>query len=43
MQGPTSQERKSPFSRIGEDWGAVIIGFLLIALVVLGVLTRIPW
>ncbi|MER3458446.1 MAG: hypothetical protein C4309_07295 [Chloroflexota bacterium] len=29
--------------RISEDWLAVIVGFVLIALVYLGVLTHVPW
>ncbi len=31
------------FSRIGEDWWSVIVGLALIALVYLGILTRVPW
>lgn len=29
--------------RISEDWLAVIVGFVLIALVYLDVLTHVPW
>lgn len=29
--------------RISEDWLAVIVGFVLIALVYLGVLMHVPW
>jgi uncharacterized membrane protein len=28
---------------ISEDWLAVGIGFLIIALVVIGVITKVPW
>jgi len=30
-------------SRLGEDWLAVIVGFVLIFLTYLGFLTRVPW
>ncbi len=30
-------------SRLGEDWLAVIVGFVLILLIYLGLLTRVPW
>ncbi len=43
MEETPSPERKSWFSRISEDWWAVIVGFILIALVVMGILGSIPW
>lgn len=43
MEEQVLQRRESIFLRLGEDWWAVIIGFLLIALVLLGVLGPVPW
>lgn len=37
------EKQPSFLSRLGEDWLAVIAGFVLIALVYLGVLTHVPW
>ena len=31
------------WSRLGEDWGSVIIGLILALLVYLGLLGNIPW
>lgn len=33
----------SSLPRLSEDWLAVIVGFVLVALVYLSVLTRVPW
>ncbi len=37
------RKRRPQLSLISEDWLAVVVGFVLIALVYLGVLARIPW
>lgn len=43
MEEKVFQRRESPILRLGEDWWAVIIGLLLIALVLLGILSPVPW
>lgn len=42
MSNP-SEPSNNLWSRLGEDWGSVIIGVLLALLVYLGVLGKIPW
>ncbi len=37
------ERRPSSLPRVSEDWLAVIVGFVLIALVYLSVLARVPW
>ncbi|MCS7178272.1 MAG: hypothetical protein RML46_07650 [Anaerolineae bacterium] len=37
------RRRESSILRLNEDWWAVIVGFLLIALVVLGILGPVRW
>lgn len=43
MEERTLRRREYPLLWLSEDWWAVIIGFLLIALVLLGVLSHVPW
>lgn len=43
MEENVVRRRETTFLRISEDWWAVILGFLLIALVLLGVLGPVPW
>lgn len=42
MSNP-SESSNNWWSRLGEDWGSVIIGLVLALLVYLGVLSKIPW
>lgn len=37
------EQKQSWFSRLGEDWLAVIIGLGLILLVWIGIITKVPW
>ncbi len=37
------QPGKSLFTRLGEDWIAVIIGLGLVALVSSGLISHVPW
>ncbi len=43
MEEQAFQRRESPLRRISEDWWAVILALLLIALVLSGVLSPVPW
>lgn len=43
MEERAFQRRESPLLRISEDWWAVILALLLIALVLSGVLSPVPW
>ena len=38
-----SQEKQSWFSKLGEDWLAVIIGLVLVLLTRVGAITDVPW
>jgi hypothetical protein len=38
-----SQEKQSWFSKLGEDWLAVIIGLFLVLLTWAGVISNVPW
>ncbi len=38
-----SQEKQSWFSKLGEDWLAVIIGLFLVLFTWLGAITDVPW
>jgi hypothetical protein len=40
---PPSESKPQLWHRISEDWWSVIIGLLLIALVVAGVISSVPW
>ena len=43
MSQKEQQQKSSWFSRLGEDWIAVIIGLVLVVLVRIGVIANIPW
>ena len=37
------REKGSWVSRLGEDWLAVIVGLILVALIWIGLITEVPW
>jgi len=42
--GESPQQVKQPwFSRLSEDWLAVIIGLVLVALIWMGIIVKVPW
>jgi len=43
MSDKGQSTKMSWWNKVSEDWWAVILGFLLIALVYLGLLGQVPW